>query len=159
MTDFLQAPWQVELAMAALFAALAVSVVTDLRSRLILNAVTLPALAVILICFTWLGGAGQLVDSLIGVAICAGPLLLASLRGAVGMGDVKLMAVAGAAAGWPGALAVLIYVSVAGGVQAVTWLLVARARGLERPRYVPYGLAIAAGTAAAFFWAEKLLPG
>ena len=152
-------PWQVLLANFALLVALAISVVTDLRSRTILNAVTLPALAVVLVCFTWLGGPNQLVDSLIGIAVCAGPLLIASLRGAVGAGDVKLMAVAGAAAGWPGAIAVLIYVSVAGGVQAIAWLVTAKARGLERPRYVPYGVAIAAGTTAAFFWTDKLFPG
>jgi prepilin peptidase CpaA len=122
--------------------------------------VTLPALAIVLGCFAWLGGSDgwttALFDSLLGVAICAGPLLLASLRGAVGMGDVKLMAIAGAAAGWPSAIAVLVYVSVAGGVQALSWIAAARLRGLERPRHVPYGVAIAAGTVAAFFWADAL---
>ena len=145
------------MALGALFLALAISVVTDLRSRLIYNWVTLPALALVLIGFTWVGGSQALIDCFIGLAVCAVPLLLASLRGAVGMGDVKLMALAGAAAGWPGSLAVLVYVSLAGGVQALVWLAVARARGQGRPRYVPYGVAIAAGTVAAFFWAEKLV--
>jgi len=156
--DLLAGPWQWKFALGVLFAALAVSAVTDLRSRKILNAVTLPAFALILACVAWAFGAGQLGGSLAGAAVCAGPLLVASFRGAVGMGDVKLMAVAGAAAGWPGALAVLVYVSVLGGLQALAWLAFARARGLARPRHVPYGLAIACGTCAAFLWAEKLLP-
>jgi prepilin peptidase CpaA len=150
-------PWQLQIALGALFLALAISVVTDLRSRLIYNVVTFPALAVVLVCFTWAGGSEALIDCLIGLAVCAVPLLLASLRGAVGMGDVKLMALAGAAAGWPGSLAVLVYVSLAGGLQAGLWLLAAKLRGLDRPKYVPYGVAIAAGTLAAFFWTDKLL--
>ncbi len=151
-------PWQLHVSLVALFLALAISVVTDLRSRLIYNVVTLPALAIVLVAFTWLGGAEALVDCLIGLAVCAIPLLLASLRGAVGMGDVKLMALAGAAAGGllP-AFAVLVYVSLAGGAQALLWLAAAKLRGQDRPKYVPYGVAIAAGTVAAFFWAEKLV--
>ena len=74
----------------------------------------------------------------------------------MGLGDVKLMALAGAVAGWPSALAVLLYVSVAGGVQALLWLFVAWVRGAERPRSVPYGVAIAAGTIAAFFFGDRL---
>jgi prepilin peptidase CpaA len=149
-------PWQVLVADAALALALLVSVVTDLRSRLILNAVTLPALTVVLICFFSVGGVEQLFNCLIGLAICAVPLLLASWKGWMGAGDVKLMAVAGATSGWPAAAAVLLLVSVAGGVQAMLWILAARLRGQERPKYVPYGLAIAVGTAAAFFWGDQL---
>jgi prepilin peptidase CpaA len=149
-------PWQVWVADGALAVALLVSVVTDLRSRLILNVVTYPALAVVLVCFFWVGGLEQLLNCLMGLAICAVPLLLAYFKKAMGAGDVKLMAVAGAAAGWPSAAAVLLYVSVAGGLQALLWLLAAKLRGQERPKYVPYGLAIALGTVAAFFWGDRL---
>jgi len=149
-------PWQVHAADIALALALLVSVITDLRSRLILNAVNLPALAVVLVCFFWVGGPEQLLNCLIGLAICAAPLLLLHLwkREAMGAGDIKLMAVAGAAAGWPAAVAVLLYVSVAGGIQAILWIIAAKLRGQDRPKYVPYGLSIAAGTAAAFFWGD-----
>ena len=51
------------------------------------------------------------------------------------------MAVVGAALGWPMALSALLGVSLAGGVQAAAWLLAARIRGRERPRYVPYAVA------------------
>jgi Flp pilus assembly protein protease CpaA len=58
--------------------------------------------------------------------------------------------VAAAAAGWPLTVTVLVYVAIAGGVQAFLWAAIARARGLERPRTIPYALAIAAGTIPAF---------
>lgn len=139
----------------ALFAiALVVSLITDLRKRLILDVVTLPALGIVLALFVWLGGGPLLVEALIGAAVCAVPLFLACLKDWMGFGDVKLMALcgamAGAWAGWFFALVLLTYVSVAGGVQAVLWLLAAKARGAEKPKYVPYGVAIAVGSAAAF---------
>lgn len=156
MDDLLAAPLPAKIALLTLFVALAISVVTDLRQRLILNAVTLPALAIVAICFLWLGGLSLLLSAAIGAAVCAGPFLLMMLRDWMGAGDVKLMAVcgavAGAAAGWPFSLAVLLYVAVAGGVQSLLWIAAAKARGQERPKYVPYGVSIAAGTLFAFVW-------
>ncbi len=136
----------VTLALGVLFLTLAISVVTDLRKRLIYNWVTFPALAVEFGIIYWFFGWPAVEDSLIGMAVCAGPLLIASLRGWVGMGDVKLMAVVGAVAGWPSALLSILFISIAGGVQAAAQLIWARVRGQEKPRYVPYGVAIAAGT-------------
>jgi prepilin peptidase CpaA len=145
------------LALSVLTVALLVSVVTDLRRRLILNVVTLPALGLILTLYAVNGGLPELTNSLLGVAVCGVPFLLAALPGWMGMGDVKLMAVVGAALGWPLSLRALLGVSLAGGVQAIAWLLVARLRGKERPRYVPYAIAIAAGTAGAFLLGGPLL--
>ncbi len=154
-------PWQVLVADLALAAALLVSVVTDLRSRLILNVVTLPALAIVAGCVFWLGGFALLAEAAMGVVVCAGPLALMMLRGWMGGGDVKLIAIAGAvsgaAAGWPFSLTILLYVAVAGGVQSVIWMVAAKARGQERPKYVPYGVSIAAGTLVAFLWGSALL--
>jgi Flp pilus assembly protein protease CpaA len=125
-------------------------VVTDLRERRIPDAVTLPALVVV---FGLLGVAGgwRLVwNALLGMAVCAVPLLFAALPGWIGMGDVKLIAVSGAAAGWPGAFSVLLLVAVAGGIQAIVQWVWALLRGRKRPKYVPYACSIAAGTVAAF---------
>ncbi len=151
-------PWQVLAADIALALALLVSVITDLRSRLILNAVTFPALAIVLVCAFWVGGWPELLWSMVGTAVCAMPLLITAAINSKWMswGDVKLMAVVGAAAGWPAALGVLAYVSVAGGVQALLWIVAARLRGHEPPKYVPYGVAITAGTLAAFLWGDRL---
>jgi len=71
------------------------------------------------------------------------------------MGDVKLMAVCGAAAGFPAAVAVLVLVTVAGGLQAALQLGVARIRGTGRPTHVPYACSIAAGTVAAFLLGNR----
>jgi len=142
------------IALALLGLALAISVVTDLRSRLIYNVITLPALALELL-LVWLSaGLVTVGDAGVGVLICAGPFALSAIFGAMGMGDVKLMAVvgvvAGAAGGWTGALKVLTYIAVAGGVQvAVQWIFAAL-RKTERPKYIPYGVAIAAGTLVAW---------
>jgi Flp pilus assembly protein protease CpaA len=88
-------------------------------------------------------------NALLGIAVCAIPLFLAALPGWIGMGDVKLIAVSGATAGWPGGLSVLVLVALAGGIQALLQLLWASVRGQERPKYVPYACSIAAGTIAA----------
>jgi len=154
LRELLQAPWTIRAAVLVTAAALSISVVTDLRRRVILNWVTVPALAVVIALFGISGGWPLVKNSLIGIAVCAVPMLLAALPGWIGMGDVKLMAVCGAVAGFPAAVAVLLFVTIAGGVQALLHLASARLRGAAPPRYVPYACSIAAGTLAAF-----LLPG
>ncbi|MCA1828112.1 MAG: prepilin peptidase [Myxococcales bacterium] len=162
MADLLAAPLPAKIALITLFLALAISVVTDLRRHLILNAVTVPALVMVLSCMCWLGGLPLLTYSAGGVLASAGIPALAALVNSrlMGWGDVKLLAVCGAvaggAAGWGFALMLFVYVSIAGGLEAALWLLAARLRGRERPKYVPYGLAIAAGAGYAFLWGGVL---
>jgi prepilin signal peptidase PulO-like enzyme (type II secretory pathway) len=144
-------------ALAILGLCLAVSVVTDLRRRLIYDVVTLPSLlALVLLRLFALSKEGSLTalaDPLLGILVCAGPLLAAAWVDEkwMGMGDVKLMAVVGAAAGWPYALLCLLYVSVAGGVLGLCMVAWGRAKGREAPG-VPYAVAVAAGTLAAWVW-------
>jgi prepilin peptidase CpaA len=150
LEELFAAPLQGRIALCALGCALAVSVVTDLRRRRILNAVTFPAFAVVAASVIWLGGLPLLAHAALGAAICAGPLLAGVARGWMGAGDVKLMAVCGlvcgAMGGWRFSLANLLAVAVAGGVQALIWLAAARLRGAKAPKTVPYAVAIAAGT-------------
>ena len=161
LEEIAQAPWQARVALVVLFAALAASAFTDLRSRRIPNWVTLPALAIILVAFAQLGGPRLVGECVLGLAVCAAPMLIAWRLRAMGAGDVKLMmlpgAVSGAALGWPFSLTVLLSVTIAGGVQAAVWLAAARLRGAERPRSVPYGLAIALGTLFAFAYGDRLI--
>jgi len=151
LDELLAAPWTIRCALLVLAAALSISVVTDLRRRLIPNEVTIPALALVIGLFGATGGWPLVQNCLVGMAVCGFPLLLAALPGWVGMGDVKLIAVCGAAAGFPAAVTVLLLVTVAGGVQAALQLTIARIRGTGRPTHVPYACSIAAGTLTAFF--------
>ena len=155
MSELLQLPWAIQAGLLALVAALSIGVVTDLRRRLIPNAVTIPALALVIGLSGATGGWPLVENCLLGMAVCGFPLLLAALPGWVGMGDVKLIAVCGAAAGFPAAVTVLLLVTVAGGLQAALQLLIARIRGMGRPTHVPYACSIAAGTLAAFFVAGR----
>lgn len=145
-------PLPVLLSLATLFASLAVSVVTDLRRGLIYNWVTLPALLVQLAIRLHGGGWSALGDGLLGALVCAGPLLipLPGLRGRkqTGMGDVKLMAATGAAFGLLMGFYCFLYVSVAGGLQAVAQVGWAKLRGRPAPKGVPYGVAVLLGTSA-----------
>ena len=157
LNDLLHAPWTIRAALAAVAIALAISVVTDLRERRILNWVTIPALALVIGLTGAAGGWPLVRNGLLGMAICAFPLLVAALPGWVAMGDVKLIAVSGAAAGYPAAALVLVLVTVAGGLQAALQLALARIRGTPRPSHVPYACSIAAGTVAAFFLGGRLV--
>ena len=148
-------PWTVRAALATVALALAISVASDLRERLIKNWVTIPALALVIGLSGAAGGWPLVQNCLLGMAVCAFPLLVAAIPGWVGMGDVKLMAVCGAAAGFPAAVAVLVLVTVAGGLQAALQLGVARIRGTGRPTHVPYACSIAAGTVAAFLLGNR----
>lgn len=89
------------------------------------------------------------VGALIGSALAGGLFFLAWLGRAAGGGDVKLMAAAGAWAGWPGTLDVLVYVTVLGAAWAVGLWIWGRVRqGKGWRGRVPYGMAIGIGTAA-----------
>jgi prepilin peptidase CpaA len=113
--------------------ALAISVVTDLRSRKILNVVTLPAAGMCLALraaagystgAAWgsLAGPG-LAGGVLGLVIGGAAFLLPWLMGGMGGGDVKLMASVGAAVGFPTILACIIFIAVVGGIQAVVLLV------------------------------------
>ena len=140
-----------------LAASLAVSVVTDLRERRILNVVTLPALALALLVRAAGGG---LASGLLGVATASLPFFLLAWRGAMGMGDVKLMAVVGACVGAERIAPVLLAIALVGGLQGVLALLWTGSLGRTLRRLLlrgavpqaaavtlPYGVSIALGTA------------
>jgi prepilin peptidase CpaA len=150
LRELLQAPWTIRAALLVTAAALAIAVGTDLKQRRILNWITVPALALVIGLFGTAGGWPLVKNSLIGMSVCAIPMVLAAVPGWIGWGDAKLMAVCGAAAGFPAAVTVLLFVTIAGGLQAIVTLVVARVRGFPPPRHVPYACSIALGTLAAF---------
>jgi prepilin peptidase CpaA len=166
-----------------LVASLGISLVTDLRSRRIPNLVTFPCFALALALRGMLGGwdgADGLASGLLGSAIAFLPFFLLAWAGGMGMGDVKLVTVVGACIGAERILFVLLCIALVGGLQgllALLWtgslgrtlrrmaLSLARASGLttaEAPAgrrvTVPYGVAIALGTAWAMVWRPWLGP-
>lgn len=135
----------VALSAAAALSVAGICAVTDLRSGYVFDAVTLPALASLLL---FAGVSGTLTASLCGAAAGSGALavLYAVTRGrGLGLGDVKLAACIGAAFGWAGALRVLEAAFIIGGAYAAAALVMSRARRRDEIAFAPF---IFAGTAA-----------
>jgi len=134
-------PWQL-LVLGAFGTALGVVVATDLRDRRIPNAVTYPgtlgALGV-----ASLGGWTVLGLAIAGGVVAAGALWILSrvLRGALGLGDVKLSAFIGSALGLGGVPLFLVSGSSVGAVAALALLLYGR----DRHSTFAYGPALVVG--------------
>jgi leader peptidase (prepilin peptidase) / N-methyltransferase len=115
------------LALTPLIVALALIVVLDVAARIIPNIITLPMLA-----YAFVLAATHvtipLLQAVLGAVIGGGlPLIVAIIRrGAIGGGDVKLMAVLGAALGWKDALYVFALSHVAGALVLLTLFLIYR---------------------------------
>jgi prepilin peptidase CpaA len=159
----------VTLAIVCVLAACAVAVVTDLRLRLIPNAVTIPlALAGVGISAMHGFVAGATSLGLIVATLVLGTAFFS--MGWLGGGDVKLLAAGAGALGFPDALPFLLYTALGGGVLAVGVAMatgslgrvIASALTLVRPLVysgtvvpsrptsiaLPYGVAIAFGATA-----------
>ena len=125
-----------------LLGALAVIVVLDLRIRTIPDVVTLPGVAYALGLAAVSARVPTVMEAGLGALVAGGLVLLVAIvsRGGMGGGDIKLMAMLGAALGWRGALVALALSQIVGGV-IVLGVLVARRR---RPgRHLPVGALIA----------------
>lgn len=157
--------------------ALVISVVTDVSSRRIRDFITYPTI-VIALGLRWLKGVGDLESGLISglvASVASGALfaLLSWRGGGFGWGDVKLVAAVGAVFGYPLIMGALIFISLAGCLQAIVTLMwdgavwdTLRAFGsrwgqrlkLTRnavpspARRIPYGVAIALGSFWAMWW-------
>lgn len=96
----------------------ALAIVTDLRTRRIPNAVTLPAMLAGLAAHLVLGGTPALWAALGGLGLAFALLVPGWLMKWMGAGDVKLMAALGAWLGFPQSLVAVLAALVAGGVLA-----------------------------------------
>lgn len=137
------------------FAVTAVTVVAgavvDVVSKRIPNLITFPAMLVLVAVHTVFSGTAGLTDALIGLGGGLLIFLIPHLLKVLGAGDVKLLAAVGAGLGPSALVTVVLFTSVAGGVQVLLWLV---ARRLSRSGRVAgyrlcYGPAIAAGSLAA----------
>jgi prepilin peptidase CpaA len=164
--------------LATYLAMLAAACGFDLRSNRIPNAITFAGMATGLVLAALPGGIGLAAASA-GLAVGGGAPFILYRVGALGAGDVKLMAAVGAFTGWPRILAVLLAIAIAGGVASIATALVAgrlravlanvrdglyltlvsafaRQRGpvpfTVSSQRVPYAVAIAAGAAIELFY-------
>jgi prepilin peptidase CpaA len=111
-----------ELISAVAIAAAAVALLTDLRFRRIPNWLTGSTLLVGLFANIWLSGFEGALYSLTGAALGLAILLPFYIFGTMGAGDVKLLAAFGAVLGPQMLVAIAVYGSIIGGVQAVVIL-------------------------------------
>jgi prepilin peptidase CpaA len=165
--------------------ALVVSLITDLRSRQILDVVTFPTIGLCLLLRaawnlseqggSWSALAGMgLLSGVIGLLIGGVLFAIIGALGGMGGGDVKLVAAVGAAVGFPLIVPCLIFIGIAGGVQAMAVMAwrgeilktfagmgaaalrkVKIGKDAEVPRVrtkIPYGVAIVAGTVWGLWW-------
>ena len=162
-----------------------VALVTDLKSRKIYNWLTFPAMLAGLVGNAIAGGlahglSGAITGaetSLTGLVAGTAIFALGFFMGAMGAGDVKLMAAIGLWMGFPGVVPAVVYVAATGGVVAIA---AAAANGALAQMFrnvygtmiglvtpggaktmtltssaappVPYGVSIAIGTALALFF-------
>lgn len=130
-----------------LAAALVVAAVSDWRSRTITNRLNL-AIALLAIPFWWASALALWPDVAMQIGVAAlvfGLFTIAFHFGAMGGGDVKLLA---ALALWlpPGAvLKLLVIMSLAGGLLTLAMVIRHRLKDAEGKLEIPYGIAIAFG--------------
>lgn len=134
---------------AIVFAAAAVCAASDLATGLVFDAVTFPALALLLLCAAM---NGDLEWSIAGSLCAAGSIacVYALSRGrGIGLGDAKLAACIGAALGARASFYALGIAFVAGAFAGLIALAARRMRRGAEIRFAPY---LAAGTVAAVVW-------
>ena len=124
------------------------AVVTDLRARRISNRTTYPAMLAGLAANTAFGGWEGLSASGMGLLVGLGIMLIPFVMGAMGAGDVKLMAAIGALKGPHFVLTVAVYAALAGGLLAIFYLLRERRVGATL-RYLSIGWVSALGSKGA----------
>ncbi|HUP35906.1 MAG TPA: A24 family peptidase [Candidatus Limnocylindria bacterium] len=125
-----------------LLGALAVIVVLDLRIRIIPDIITLPGLAYALGLAAVSAWDPTVIEAGLGALVGGGVVLLVAIvsRGGMGGGDIKLMAMLGAALEWRDALIVLAFSQVVGAIIVLGVLVVRRRRPT---RHLPVGALIA----------------
>jgi leader peptidase (prepilin peptidase) / N-methyltransferase len=141
---------------AAYFCAVLVAVTaTDLTHRIIPNRIVVPAAAVILVAQTALEPSPEWALGALGASAFLFAAVVAYPSG-MGMGDVKLALVMGAALGKTVSVALMLGMFAAL-VPAV--VLLARHGGAARKMGIPFGPFLALGSVVALFFGEQILDG
>ncbi len=142
--------------MLGILSMLAVAIYCDLRTGRIPNWLTYSGIGLGL-ALAGLAPGRTLGGAFIGMGIGGGLFLIFWLYGALGAGDVKLMAALGALLGWPRIWDAIFYTALCGAVMGVLFLIWRRIPAVadegvdikaipRRKQKMPYAVAIAAGT-------------
>ena len=148
------------LALRLLFTALLITLFgTDLDTMRLPDVLTIPGIVIGLVASVWLPPG--IVSSLIGAALGAAiPYAIRwiwfRMKGveAMGLGDVKMLAMIGAFLGWQQVLVVLFLSSLAGAVIGVT---LAALKGRTLASRLPFGTFLALGAYAASVWGAAIV--
>ncbi|HZG17122.1 MAG TPA: A24 family peptidase [Candidatus Bathyarchaeia archaeon] len=127
---------------------MAVAVYTDIRRRLIYDWLTLPGIVYFLLVHAFLHSE-QWFDYLLGVIVMGGISLLMAIlsRGQLGGGDIKLLALVGAAVGWQAGIYVLLFTYLLASFVAIpVWIVSKWRKNRERKLEFPMAPFIAGGT-------------
>ena len=118
-----------------LLIALALIVVLDLQSRMIPDVITLPGIGYALLLAAVFRGVADFVEAGLGALAAGGMVLLLAIvsRGGIGGGDIKLMAMLGAALGWKGAFIAFALSQIGAGLVALILVIVRRRRRQPMP--------------------------
>jgi Flp pilus assembly protein protease CpaA len=144
------------LLIAPLLALLIVALITDMRDRRIPNILVLAGLVIGVAGHVWFSGVTGLVLAALGMCVGLLCLLPFYAAGALGAGDVKLMAVCGAFLGPVHVVVAAVAALVVGGVIGIVWLFSQfTSTGSDDPQddadsismnsTIPYALAVSAG--------------
>ena len=149
------------IASAALVSVLVVCVLVDIDHMLVLDEVLIAGGIAAILMNAAFSALCSWQDMLLGIVAGAAPLALVALAAgkitgqrAMGGGDIKFMAMAGAFLGWQNALLALVLGSVGGGL--VLGALLA-AKKISLHRRVPFIPMLAGGAALALFFGKALL--
>lgn len=145
---------------ALLFSALLVITCIDLSHQIIPNVITLPGIALGLLCAATILPVG-LLDSVLGTVLgygipwgLANAYLLLRGRQGMGLGDAKLLAMIGAFLGWK---PVLLTVMVGAAVGSVVGLVLIALKRVRRDQYLPFGPFLALGAIVSLFFHSVVL--
>jgi len=108
---------------SVLFLALIISLITDIKTRKILNIVTYPTILLGIALNTFFYHTAGLKFSLIGFAVGVVLFGIMFILGGLGMGDVKLMGAVGALKGGFFVLQSIVYIGIIGGILTIFFLI------------------------------------
>ncbi len=127
----------------------------DLRWYLILDAVTLPACAIVLILNLFLGISWQnlLVSGIIGSSFFLVQFLISKGRW-IGGGDIRLGLLMGLALGWPNILAAILIAYFIGSIAGIGLIMAGRKQWGSK---VPLGVFLSVAAVIVLFWGEEIV--